>query len=143
MYCLIKLLHLISSFLNTRSLFIAYGHLSIQWIEYIFLSSLALNAVLLTSTANKLCFLPLNLCCDFSMNLLFFTNSFWFSLRLSASCFFLFSWFISFPCWVVSKQCSQSSNLSFHLMTHFFVPSAFFLHHHHLLNGYMLLVSMW
>ena len=83
MYCFIILLHFIFSVLLTRCLFVPYAFVSIESIECILLSLLALNAISLTSSVNTLCFMPLNLCCDFNINFLLFMNSLWFSLRLS------------------------------------------------------------
>ena len=49
----------------------------INWLY--FLLSFSLNATLLTSSVNTISFLRLNLCCDFNINLFFFTNWLWFS----------------------------------------------------------------
>ena len=56
---------------------------SIELIDCIPLSLLALNAILLTSSVNTLYFSLLNLCCDFNINLLL--EILRFSLRLSTS----------------------------------------------------------
>ena len=74
-YYFIALLHLIFSFLCIISLFVPYAYLSIELINCILLSSLALNAVLLILSLNTLCFSLLNLRYDFTINLLFFMNS--------------------------------------------------------------------
>ena len=66
--------------------YIFASHIGIwfYWINCLcFLSLLALNAILSTSSVKTLGFLLLNLCCDFNIFLLFFMNSLWFSLRLS------------------------------------------------------------
>ena len=99
------LLHLISSFSHTRSLLIPYAYMCIESIDYTFLSSLALNEILLTSSGKALYFSLLNFCCDFNINVLFFINLLWFFLRLSTSDFFFSSWFILFLTWVASKNC--------------------------------------
>ena len=65
LYCFIILLFLISSFLHTRSLLILYVYVSIESIDCILLSSLALNAILLTFSVNTLCFSLPDLCCYF------------------------------------------------------------------------------
>ena len=75
LYCFIILMHLISSFWCTITLFVSYAYVSIKTIDCIHLSSLPLNAMLLISSVNALCFLLLNLCYDFNTNLLFFMNS--------------------------------------------------------------------
>ena len=64
-----------SSFLRTRSLLISYAYVSIESSDRILLSSLALNGILSTSSVNTLCYLLLNLFCDFKINLLFIVNS--------------------------------------------------------------------
>ena len=96
LYCFIILLHLISSFLHSKSLLIPYAHFSIELIDCILLSALPLNAILLTSSVNVICFMLLNLCWNFSINLLLLINSFWFRLRLSTTSLFFSKWFISF-----------------------------------------------
>ena len=58
---------------------------SIKSVDWILLSSLLLNAILLTSSVNRLCFLLLFLCCDFKINRLFFRNFLWFSSRRSTA----------------------------------------------------------
>ena len=58
---------------------------SIKSVDCILLSSLLLNAILLTSSVNRLCFLLLFLCCDFKINRLFFRNFLWFSSRRSTA----------------------------------------------------------
>ena len=74
-FCFIILLHLGSSFLYIKPLLVPYAHVSAESIYCILLSSLALNAILLTTSGNTLCFELLNLCCDLNINLLFFMNS--------------------------------------------------------------------
>ena len=70
------LLHLISSFLHGKSLFILCAYVSTKSNDCIFLSSFELNAILLISSVKALCFSLLNLCCVFNVSLLFFVNSF-------------------------------------------------------------------
>ena len=65
LYCFIIMLFLISSFLHTRSLLILYVYVSIESTDCILLSSLALNAILLTFSVNTLCFSLPDLCCYF------------------------------------------------------------------------------
>ena len=88
LYCFIILSHLISSFLHIRSLLVPYAYVSIESIDSILLSSLALNAILLTSSVNALFFSLLNLPCDHSISLLILSNSLSFSFRLSTSSLF-------------------------------------------------------
>ena len=64
---------------------------------------LALNAILLTSSVNTMYFLLLN-CCDFNINLLFFVNFSWFSLKLSTLGLFFSSCFILNSSWADFKQ---------------------------------------
>ena len=59
-----------------NSLLVSYAYVSIESIDSILLSSLALNAILLTSSINTLCFSFLNLPYDFNINLLFFSKFF-------------------------------------------------------------------
>ena len=67
---------------------------NIELIDCIVLSSLALNAILLTSSVYALCFLLLNLCCDFNINLLlFFYEFFVIFSKTSSTNFFLVSLF--------------------------------------------------
>ena len=75
-YGFIILFHLISSVLHTESFLFLYTYVSIELIDCYFLSSLALNAVLSTSSLNTLLFLVTNNCFDFNINLLYFMNSF-------------------------------------------------------------------
>ena len=76
LYCFIILLHLVSSFLLTRSLLFRYVYVPIESIDWILLSSFELKANLLISSV-KTCLSLLNLCCDFIISFLFFMNSFW------------------------------------------------------------------
>ena len=77
-YCFIILLHLVFSFLHTRSLLVPDAYVSIESIESIdciVLSSLAFNAILVTFSLNTSYFLLfLNLYRDFNINLLIFIN---------------------------------------------------------------------
>ena len=95
-YCVIILLHLISSFSLTRSLNVPYIYVSIKSIYYILLSSFERKAVLLISSVKTLCLSLLNLCCAFNINLLFFMNSLISFLRLSMSISSFSTWFILF-----------------------------------------------
>ena len=52
LFCFIA--HLIVSFLHIRSFLVPYAYVSIESIDYILLSSLALNSILLTSSVNIL-----------------------------------------------------------------------------------------
>ena len=88
------LLHLITSFLHTRSLLVPFSYISIQSIDWILLSLLALIAILLTSSVNTLCFSLLNLRCDFNIYLSLFMSSLWFPLELFTSFLLFSSWFI-------------------------------------------------
>ena len=136
------LLHLVSSFLHTRSLAIQCVFVSVYLIDCTLLSSLSLSVILLIFSLNTLCFSLLNLCSDININFFFFFMN---SLSLlHRPAYFVFSTrFISFPSWVAGKQCLESSNLSFRFMKHFFWALCFFIfHHYHLLNSYMFLISM-
>ena len=73
--CFVVLLHLISSFLCIISSFVPYAYIAIESIDCILISLLALNAILLTYSVNKLYLSLLNLFCDFNINLLLFMNS--------------------------------------------------------------------
>ena len=136
-HCFIILLHLISSFLHTRSLLASCTYVSIESIDWIILSSFELKASLLISSVRTLYLSVLNLCYVINITLLFFTNS----LRLSISVLFFSKWFILFLVWAASKQFLKCWNLSFLFMTHFFVFFfVFYLHHCCLLDSYMLLL---
>ena len=50
LYCLIILLHLVTSFSCTRSLLVPYAYVSIESVDLILLSSFKLNAILLISS---------------------------------------------------------------------------------------------
>ena len=82
LYLFITMFHLISSFLHTKSLFIPYAYVSFKSINWYFLSSFELKAILLISSVQTLCFSLLNLFCDFNVNLLFM-NYLWSFLRVS------------------------------------------------------------
>ena len=67
-------LHLISSFLHTRSLLVSCAYVSIEAVDCILLS-IELKSFLLIFSVKTL-WLPLfSLCCVFNVTLLFFTNS--------------------------------------------------------------------
>ena len=82
---LIILLNLISSYLQTRTLLVPFAYVSMELIYCLFLSPLALNAILLTSSVNTFCFLLLNLYFHINIDLLLSMYSLWFSLRLPTS----------------------------------------------------------
>ena len=86
----IILLHLIPSFLLTRSLLVPYTWVYIESIDYILLLPLELWAILRISSVKTLCLSLVNLCRGFKINFLFFTNSLWSFLRLPASVSFFF-----------------------------------------------------
>ena len=81
------MLHLISSFLHTRSLLVPCAYVSIESIDCI--SSFESKATLLISSVKTLHFSILNFCYVFNISLLFLMNSFLSSLRLSVSSCFL------------------------------------------------------
>ena len=84
LFGLSKLLHLVSSFLSMKSLLIRNACVSTESINCIDLSSLVLDAILITCSVNTLCFSLLNIWWDANNNLLFFIKCLWFSLRLLA-----------------------------------------------------------
>ena len=86
--CCFILLHLIYSFLHTTSLFIPYAHVSTKSTDCILLSSLELKTILLISSVKTLCLSLLNLCCVFSISLLFFYEFFLSSRRSTLTEFF-------------------------------------------------------
>ena len=90
LHCFIILLHLISSPLHATPLLIPHTYASIESIDCILLSSFELKAILLTSSVKTVCLLLLNLCCVFTINLLFLVNSLWSFLILSTSMPFFF-----------------------------------------------------
>ena len=90
LHCFIILLHLISSFSHTKLLLVSYAYVSNGSIDHILLSLFALNEFLLTSLVNILCFLLLNLCCSFNINL-FFVNSLCISLQDYLHFFYFYS----------------------------------------------------
>ena len=61
----------VSFFLCIIYFFVSYAYVSIESIDCILLWLLAINAILLTSSINTLCFSLLNLCCHFDISLLF------------------------------------------------------------------------
>ena len=96
-------------FLINRFLLVPYAYVPNESIDYILLSSLALDAILLTSSVNTSCFSLLFsiftscysiLCCNFNTNLLLFMNPLWYFLKLFMSVLFFSIWFISFSSWV-------------------------------------------
>ena len=115
------LLHLISSFLLTRSSLVPYTNFFIESIDCILISSFELKAILVISSVKTLWFSLINLC--FVFDICFFMNSFLYFLRLSSiSFFFEITYLLSSR--VASKLFLLFSNLSFY-MTHFFVPFPF------------------
>ena len=91
-----------------RPLFVTYVYVSNSLTDCIILSSLVLNLILLTSSADTLCFLLLSLCYDFNINLLLFMI---FCKNIHTSLFFC--------------------KFVFFKMTYFFLPFAFFIFHHY------------
>ena len=87
------MLHLISSFLYARYMFSPYAYAFIELIDCILLSLLALNLIILISPVNTLYFLFLNLCCDFSINLLYFFYQFFMTFSETDRINFFSSWF--------------------------------------------------
>ena len=75
LYRFIVLLHLISSFSLSRSLFIPFAYGSIESTDYIRLSLFEFKAILLISSVKTLRLSLLNFCCIFNMDLLFLINS--------------------------------------------------------------------
>ena len=77
-FCVIILQHCYKEFLSlfARSLLVLYVYASIEFAEDTLLSLLALNAILLTCSVNTLRFLLRNICCDFTVILLFFYEFF-------------------------------------------------------------------
>ena len=146
MYYFIILLHLISSRISsTRSLLVPYAYISIELIDSILLPSLALNAILLTSSVNTLCFSLLNHCCDFIYIYIYiyFMNYLWIIyFRLFTSTLFFSSCFVIFSSWVASKQCLKSSNLVFVLWNTVLCVLLFYFHQYHLSNSHMFLILM-
>ena len=67
LYCSMILLHLIFSFLYSRSLLFPYAYLSTESNDCILLSSFQIKAVLLISVTT-LCFSLPNLCCVFNIS---------------------------------------------------------------------------
>ena len=92
----IILLHLMSSFLHSRSLLIPCAYVSIESIDRILLSSFEIEAILLNSSVKAFCFSLLNLCYVFSISLLFFMNSYLTSLRLPISNLFFLNGLVYF-----------------------------------------------
>ena len=97
-------------------------YLSVESIDCILLLLLALDAILLNSSVNTLCFSLLNLCCHFNINILFLWILYDFLKCYPHQVYFLLNFSILFLTWVASKQ---YSNLSFLFMAHFFAPAAF------------------
>ena len=64
-------LHLIYSLLHAKFLFISYGYVSIESIDYILLSSFELEAILLIYSVKILYFSLLSICCVFNISLWF------------------------------------------------------------------------
>ena len=65
-------------FVSTKSLFVTYGHVSNESIDFILLSLLALNAILLTYLVNTffLAYFLLYTCCDFNLMCFFILYDF-------------------------------------------------------------------
>ena len=106
-YFFIILLHLISSFLNSRSSSFLYAYVFAEFVDYMGLhlvSSVLSNVSLLVPYAYFfieliVCFLFSwlalnsvfwNLCCDFNTNLFIFISYSWFPLKFSTSMSFIF-----------------------------------------------------
>ena len=66
------LLHIVSSFLHTRSLLVPCSYVSIESIDRILLSSSELRAVLLISSVKTLCPSLLNRYCFFNLGYYFY-----------------------------------------------------------------------
>ena len=119
MYRFIILLHLISSFLLTKSLHIL---LSNQFIAFLYHHS-KFKVIFLISLVKILCLSLVKLCCVLNINLFFFKNSLSSFLRPSTSISFFLDGLFYFQ---AELLLNSFSNLScFFFMTHFLVSFAF------------------
>ena len=126
--CFIILLHLISWFSLTKSLFVLYAWVSIESIDCILLSSFELKAIVLISSVKILCFSLLNLCCVFKIISLFFYE--FFMIFFFSNCLFQFYFSLNNLFYYQGKLLLNSFwnylNLTFLFMIHFFCVFAFF-----------------
>ena len=119
-------------------------YICFYWIDWLYsFTSLALNAILLISSVNTLYFLLVNLCCDFNIKSLIFMNSLRFYLRPSTTSLFLLYLFL----FIFKLRCFQIIFINFKFKFSFYDTLFcaywfFYFHHYHLLNSYMLLVSL-
>ena len=121
----IMFLHLISFFLDSRSLFVLYAYVSIESIDYFLFSSFKLKAILVISSLKTLCFSLLNLCFVFRISIFFYEFLVIFFKTMYANFIFLYKWLFLSWSWIASKHSSLFWNLSFRFMTHFFVLFTF------------------
>ena len=82
------LLHLISSFLLTRSLLDPHEYVSMESIDCILLSSFELKQILLTASVKTLSLSLSNICCVFNIDLSFFMNSLYFFMTIYVNLIF-------------------------------------------------------
>ena len=134
MYRFIIWLHLFF-FLFTRSFLIWYAYISIKLIDYIFLSSFELKAILLIFSVITLRLSLLNLSCVFNIDLLFFVNSLWSFLRHSMSVLFFRTWSVLFSIWVASNSYHNLQIQVFFLWHTFLCLLLFYLHCCYLLSN--------
>ena len=126
--------HLMFCFFHTRSWLVPHAHVSAKLIDCILLSSLALNAVLITSSVNALCFSLLDFYCDFNIDFIVFCEIF---MIFSKSFYIKFTFFY-LVYFTFKLSCFLTTFIIFEFKL--FVPFAFL--HYHLLNRNMFLVSM-
>ena len=119
---------------------VPYAFVSTESMNYIFLTSQALNAILLIFSVNTFCYSLLSPCCNFNINILFLKKSLRFALRRSISSLFLpcFFFFIIFK-----LSCFYTVliffKFNFFLWGTFLYLLIFYFHNHYLLNSYTFL----
>ena len=121
MFVLFYYINVCIYFLFMYYFFICYICVCFYWIDWLYYFNIIsiLNAILLNSSVNALCFSLLNFCHDFNINLLFLLNSLLVSLKLSISSWIFSRWMISFK--LICFQIAFITNF----------------HHYHLLNCYV------
>ena len=130
----IMFLHLISFFLDSRSLFVLYAYVSIESIDYFLFSSFKLKAILVISSLKTLCFSLLNLCFVFRISIFFYEFLVIFFKTMYANFIFLYKWLFLSWSWIALHYFEI---WVFFLWLTFLCFSLFYLHRYCLWKSYM------
>ena len=116
-------------FLNFLIFSVCCAYIFVELIDCILVSLLARNALFLTFSVIILCFMFLNLCCNYSISLLFLTSSLWFRFILTTSSLFFSRGLFYFQVEYLldNSKIKKNLNLSVCYLTHSFFTFCLFI----------------